>query len=519
MKWYWKTGIAILSVIAVVLILNIGLNFWVKYQLPKIINEQSKTYTITYKNLVISLLDGNITATNVVVLPKAALDAEKRKAGIYATVSKVEIKNFKIFSVLFSDRIKARSLTLTKPEVILYKSNDKVIRNPKSLESAVVKPFEKVISVSDVYFRNGDLKIIYVQNNKAILNVSNINLSIDGIVVTDAILKSKIPFSFKSYSVSCDSLFTGASPFYSIVTGKVALTDKEVNVSNFKLIPLYSRKEFVRKIEKEKDLFNITAGAIKMKNLDWGYKDNILFFNTGLLEVDKCSADIYRNKIPVDDLSKKPLYNNLLRNLDFNLKIDTLKIRNSLLAYEEEKSFERGSGKLIFNKFNLSAINIISGYRKKKLPDLKIHIDCKFMDTSPLTVDWKFNVMDKSDGFNIKGRILNFSTNKIDAFTMPYMNASTTGILKEVYFNFTGNDVAAKGKFAVKYDDFKVTIFKKDNPKKKNKFLTAVGNLFVKNDTKGKVTDADVELERIQEKSFFNFLWRSIAEGLKKIFI
>jgi hypothetical protein len=39
----------------------------------------------------------------------------------------------------------------------------------------------------------------------------------------------------------------------------------------------------------------------------------------------------------------------------------------------------------------------------------------------------------------------------------------------------------------------------------------------VKNDSKEKAKTADVELERIQEKSFYNFLWRSIAESLKKI--
>ena len=136
-----------------------------------------------------------------------------------------------------------------------------------------------------------------------------------------------------------------------------------------------------------------------------------------------------------------------------------------------------------------------------------------------MKVDWKFNVLDKSDGFNIRGSILNFDSKKIAAFTKPYINATTEGTLNEIYFNFTGNDKAAHGEFAIKYDDFKLTFYQKNNRKKENKFLTTVGNLFVKNDTKGQVKGTKVELERIPEKSFYNFLWRSISEGLLNIFI
>ena len=139
------------------------------------------------------------------------------------------------------------------------------------------------------------------------------------------------------------------------------------------------------------------------------------------------------------------------------------------------------------------------------------------MKASPLHVDWSLNVCDKSDGFNIKGRILNFDAEMMTPFLKPYMNVKTKGILKEVYFNFTGNDNNAKGDFAIKYDDLKLTVYRKKNPDKKNGLLTAFGNLLLKNDTKGELVSTEVALKRIPEKSFYNFLWRSIAEGLKKI--
>jgi len=35
------------------------------------------------------------------------------------------------------------------------------------------------------------------------------------------------------------------------------------------------------------------------------------------------------------------------------------------------------------------------------------------MKVSPLAIDWKFNVMDQSDGFNIKGTLTHFDIDKI----------------------------------------------------------------------------------------------------------
>jgi hypothetical protein len=520
MKWYKKIIIGVLSLILLVFLLNIGVNLWIKYRLPDLINEKNNSdYAITYKKVEISLLNSSIHANEVVIVPKTALKDTINKAGIYGKVKWVEVKEFKIWSVLFSDRITAKSLTLNTPLTTLYQTDDKAVKHPEESKFDVVKPFEKIISVSDIYLYHGDFKIMRGHKNKAILSISNINLNIDGLKVTDAILKSKIPFEYDKYAISCDSVYYNVSPFYDIITKKIKATSKDLSIAEFKLAPKYNRRQFVKNLKTEKDLFNISAKTITLKNLDWGYNDDDLFVRTELVTINNCHADIYRNKMPADDLTKKYLYNKLLRDLDFELKVDTLKLKNSLVVYEEEKSFDRGSGKLIFNHFYMTATNICSGFKKKKLADLNINIKCRFMNASPLDVAWRLNVMDKTDGFNIKGTLRNFDAEKIVPFTKPYMNVSTKGIIDEVHFNFIGNDIKDSGGFAVKYDDLKFTVYKKDDRKKKNKFLTAIGNLFVKNDTKGKIKEAHVELERIQEKSFYNFLWRSVAEGLKKILI
>ena len=515
MKWYWKVFIGSCSAVLLVVVLNIGFNLWIRFQLPKLLNRENDTaYTITYKELSISLLNRTILARDVVIVPKAVLKDSLKRAGVFGRIHSIKVSNFRISDLIFSDRIKARSITIEHPKILVYKKDKKVV-----LKKSAVVAFDKIVSVSTVFLNHGGLTIIETKRNKMLLNVQNINLLLDGVFISKENLDDEIPFHFRNYSFNCDNLYYHPNLFYTIKTKKINATKSDLNIDNFEMLPTYSRREFVARISKERDLNTLLCQTIKVSGMDWGFKRNDFFFHCNRVDLDQVSANVYRSKAPQDDLSKKYLYNKLLRDLKFDLMVDTLQVRNSMVEYEEEKSVEFGTGKISFSRFNATVTTICSGYKKTTVPELKIEVNCIFMMSSPLSVVWKLNVMDRTEGFTIKGKLTNFDAENMVRFTKPYMNVKVTGMMDEVYFNFTGNDQKVTGEFAVKYDDLKFTIFQKDNREKKNKLLTLVAKVFVKKDTKEKVKDTNVELERIPEKSFYNLLWRSVAEGLKKILI
>lgn len=515
MKWYFKILIGLCSLLVFGIILNIVLNIWIKYPISKIIsNKNDSAYFVTYKSINVSIWNSSIVANDIVIIPRIAVKDSLNKAGIYAEIKTIKVIKFKVWDVLLNDKIKAKSISIEKSNVVLYKKEKN-----ENVRESVVGPFDKIISVGEVALVNANFKMYDVDSKIPMLNVQNIDVKLDGIVVTKLTLEDKIPFQFKDYSVTCDSLYFHPNEFYNIKTNKVKITNSDIQIDEFQMIPTYSRRELVSKISKEKDLNTILCKTILISKMDWGFREEDFFFHCNTVDLNQVKANIYRSLEPKDDLSKKHLYNKLLRDLKFDLKVDTLKIRNSIVEYEEEKSFDLGAGKLSFNNFNLNATSINSGFKKKSLSDVKINVSCNFMNNSPLKVNWKFNVMDQNDGFNIKGSLQKFDVEKIVAFTKPYMNVQTEGIIDQMHFDFTGNDTQVSGKFAVEYDDLEFKIFKKDDRKKKNKLATFIAKVFVKKDTNEKLKNVDVELERIPEKSFYNFLWRSIAEGLKKVLI
>lgn len=505
-----------ISFLALLLLINFGLNFWLTTRLPKIIKENNETpYHISYDKLKIDLIPANIYISNIAVIPKIKPKKSIHKIGVYANTKSITINNFNIWRFIFDDIIIAKSITIDEPNVILYKKD----KNTRTIQKEVVEPFEKIIAVSNIFLQNGKLDVISTQDNKSILSSKNITASIEGIVISDVIAERNIPFLYDKYVIDCDSLYYKPNEFYTLKAHKIRTTNHTLHIKNLEYLPKYSRAEFIKKIPKEKDLFTIKATTLDIKSMDWGFKDNVFFFNAKSIIIDGMNANIYRNKIPEDDLSKKPLYNALLRNIKFPLQIDTLLIHRSKLVYEEEINFEKGPAKLTFDHFDLNATPIQSGFGIKKAVDVAIKINCRFMKNSPLKVHWTFNVLDLKDGFTIKGDIKNFDIKSMSQFTKPYINASFGGIFDSFHFDITGNDKNAYGTVSLQYKDLDVTFYKKNKPEKEAKLKSAIAKLILKKDSNGTSKKAEIELERIQEKSFYNFLWRSIAESLKKILI
>lgn len=518
MSIYKKIAIGVISVLLFLILINFGLNYWIKKQLPIIIHEKNKTaYNINYEKIEVSLFSRNIYAQTLLISPKN--EPKDSKNGLFSKIESITIKHFNIWDLAFRDIIQAESIIINKPRVILYKKGEKLLNNSKSIKSEIIEPFRKIIAVSNIYLNDGTVDVVSLDSQKPIFSVKKIILKLEGILITDATLNEKIPLRYKSYALVMDSLFYRPSVFYHINIGKVSTENNFLKIDNFSNLPQFNRPDFVKRLGKEKDIYTLKFDSAHVEKMDWGFKNDRFFFKANSLVINHFDANIYRGKMPKDDLSKKYLYNHLLRNIKFPLQIDTLQVLKSKLVYEEEIDFSKGPGVLNFDHFNLQATNLRSGFGLKKAADVKIKVNCVFMKTSPLNVNWNFNVLDLKDSFHIQGVISNFDVAAIGRFSKPYMNASFTGVFNKYRFNFYGNDNISKGNASLDYDDLKVKLFKKKDPKKEAKLKSAIVNLLVKNDSKDKAKTANVELERIQEKSFYNFLWRSIAESLKKILI
>lgn len=504
-----KILVTLLILIILAIAANYGLSYYINKKLPSVIHaEKDFPYNVSYEDLTIDLLGGNLTMHNAYVAPKDSTTTQLQQ-GVFAQIERIEVTDFSLWQLLKNDRIKVKKVTILKPGVILYPRKEKY-----NAREDFVKPFKNTITTGSLEIRGGNFKMVDTLQNIT-LRASNIDFDLFNISIDSASVKKDIPLRYRDYNFSCDSLFYKAGKFYNLTADKIVSSDSTLTVDNFKMIPLHSRKQFNSLIHEEKDQFNITAKQIAVPKVDWGFFRDTLYVHAPEVTLQTVNANIYRGKMVKDDPTRKKLYSELLRSLDFDLKVNKLLLKNTSIVYEEQLEYSRPPAQISFSKFHATVGNVYSPVHKGKLPNTTIDVQCLFLRKAPFRVHWEFNTLDTSDSFSIAGHLQNIDADDIDPITKPLMNATTKGKIKEVQFSFIGNRERAKGTFAIEYADLKVDLYKKDG-KKENKVLSAIGNLLVKNDTKDKLKKTDVEVNRAKDKSVFNFIWKFNEEGLMK---
>ncbi|RWW92381.1 AsmA family protein [Flavobacterium cerinum] len=504
-----KIIISIVSLVVLLAIINFGLSYWITKKLPGILqSEKDFPYNISYDKLDLRLLSGSFTIHDAYIAAKDSSVTDIKKAA-FGKIATIEVQNFNLWTLLRNNKIKVKKVIITSPDIML-----KHRKNQYNAQDDFVKPFKNTITTGSLEIINGNFKMMDSLQNFT-LKAANINFSLTNIKIDSTTVTENIPVRYRDYSLKCDSLFYRVNKFYNITAENITTTDSTLAITNLKYIPQQTRKQFNTLIPVEKDQFAITAEKINVPNLNWGYYNDTLYVHTPEITLEKVNANIYRGKMPKDDLTRKKLYSELLRTIPFDLKVDKMLLKNSTVVYEEQLEYSRPAAKVSFSKFYATLSNIYSPVQKTKLPNTTIDVQCMFMRSAPLKVNWSFNTMNTSDAFTITGHLQNIKSEEIDPVTKPLMNVTTHGDLDEVKFTFYGNRESGKGTFAINYNDLKVDIYKKDG-KKRNDLVSAIGNLLVKDDTKDRLKKTEVEVDRKKDKSVFNFLWRFVEQGLKQ---
>lgn len=424
---------------------------------------------------------------------------------------KTDLIQFNINDFKFVDK----KLNLDVKDVLIDGLNGKITAGkavPK--KKTEVTGIQFPIVVRKISLKNSN---ITYESDKKPLTFNALNATVNQLELVENSTKNGMAVKVKDYALTTKN-FIYTTKFYKMNVGALALSKNKIDVNQFSMTPLVSRAQFIRMIPVESDLYNIKVKQISAQG-NWELFSANKFINASNVTVNSAEANIFRSKIPADDPKEKPLYSKLLRSIKIPMYIANLNLKNSVLEYEEDTPQSDGPGKLIFSNFNMNVRNLNSAKMKGKPTQVAIKIDCEFMKTSPLSVNWGFNVADLGDRFSISGRLANIPARALNSFIVPYLSVSATGTIQEMLFDFKGNPKGIGGAFNLKHKDLKISILDKKSKEKKG-FLSAVANVFIKTDSDKLPESVIVEgVERDPTKSFFNMFWKGVEDGLKKTLI
>ena len=296
----------------------------------------------------------------------------------------------------------------------------------------------------------------------------------------------------------------------------VNLEDKKAIFNQIKLKTKYSRTELSQKILKERDHFDLDIKKLTVNNIDFGFDDRALFISSDYVTIDTPDLKIFRDKLVNDDLTIKKLYSQSLRELPFQLTVDSVAIDKASIEYTEKVKEENNGGSIYLDRLDAKIANVSNTYSSPK--QTEIDIEGYFMKDTPFKSQWNFDVNSTNDNFIFSMEIGELQAERLNAFTEPNLKVRLNGKTDKIYYTIDGNRNSSTVDLKVKYEDFEVIVLNKKG-NKKNWVLSTVANLFVSEGSEDKNDDfreGTVEVERNKTKSVFNFIWLNLSKGLLK---
>lgn len=499
-------------------LLFIGVGIWIASNL--ILKNKAENFlknsippniSTTYSDLSLNIFQGTLTFNEVSVALKNKSD-DTVHTELYVDIFIIE--DISYWNYLVQKEIHIEDIKLKNPVITYYSDKLKSVKN--SEKKGPITLYKPVL-VDELSIDNATLHIFDSTKDSVALYAKNVTIEIDDILVNRETLLKRLPLEFSDYQAKGDSVFLKAGPYENLSAGAFFIKKGKGEFTNISLQTKYSKNRLSQLIAKERDHFDLFVPKLALEGVNFGFENRNLFAGSTHMVIEQPRLEIFRDKTVADDLSKKPLYSEMLRNLPFQLTIDQVEVKKGSISYTEKVKKDNSGGTITFGKFYATIYNVSNTYAAGTKTTLDIKAD--FMETTPIAVDWNFDVNDPADSFIFKADIGRLAAERLNKFTVPNLKVMMEGEVEKTYFTISGNHTHSNIDMKMRYDDFKVSVLNKEG-NKKNKFLSAIVNIFIKKESDKDKTDfreGSASVTRDMTKSIFNYFWLNTRDGLKSI--
>lgn len=383
------------------------------------------------------------------------------------------------------------------------------------------------LELNNIYFPVIEVLEITPPESKTNFKLGKFVLKVRGIKANEILDMQLEPINHtKEVDLFCNNIsYNSADNLYNYDLQNIRINSllKQISIAAFKVNPALSETVFAKNAKVQRDRYEVGLSGISLNNinLDRLLEKELVGDN---LTINKSSIKIYRDiSYPLAKVNKVGNYpSQVLIKSDIPINIKQMAFNNTYLEYKEKNAMTDKTGIINFEEGKININNITNMPAAIKLNNtMMVNYKANVLGTLPMNTTFKF-FLNATDGkFGASGTLGSCDAKVLNQISMPMaMIRIDTGTIKSADFNFTGNDYGARGEFVMKYKDFKISMFKKDEEDKilkKRGLLSAIANTLIKNENPhdGKLRSFTVEYDRDPSKSFFNLVWKAIFTGMK----
>jgi hypothetical protein len=261
---------------------------------------------------------------------------------------------------------------------------------------------------------------------------------------------------------------------------------------------------------------------VELRGIDW------YTFPTATLNVNDITASfhfhMYRDKrYPFYPEAKRTLPSHFAQRIPILLKVDSIEIKDSYVSYEEFPEYGDSSGIVYFDKVRALIRGVHNNPRQKT--DIVMNASAQFMGAGNLDAHFTFPY-DTTHFYKVEGTLRDMPLNRLNNMLGSAAKAKfESGVMTHLKFNFTHDNVKSRGNLVMNYENLKVLTLRENSKNEQSvSFIKTflINTFIIKKDLREDVTDdrreGTIDYVRDDERSVFNFWWKSIFSGVKSAY-
>jgi hypothetical protein len=235
------------------------------------------------------------------------------------------------------------------------------------------------------------------------------------------------------------------------------------------------------------------------------------------LTMDGWYIHCYKNKkYPFNRIERFPLPMESFRSISLAVEVDTVKLRNGTIIYEELPHEGFHNAQIKFDDVE-ARMNAVCNRTYENYPAYStIQASGRIMKSGAVKAIFKLPLEPKKR-YSAEGSITNLPLMELNPLLkdIAFVQVSS-GRMEKLQFQFQYDDEGSQGQVHFDYEDLKIKSLNRDAGQDVNVFKTMLVNIAVKND---KTLDGNIDVRRFKRKSVFHLWTMSLLDGIKSAII
>lgn len=448
-------------------------------------------YIINYDNVDLDFFQGVFYVKNFSIHLDKTLLAKKKTAFsqkrtlVETTLPELKLEGISIMNLIFSQSLKMNKLSLKKGKLEIVK---------------LIAPGQTVptLQVPEVSLQFSQLTIYpYIS-----FAAGELTLKEPGFCTTDGF------YTLKANTLNLSKTYHSSF----------------ISLDSLELIPGYKKYQFARKKGHQSDRFELKIDNITARAVDFNDFFKNQRFYSRLLTIKNPQIEIFRDKNIPKKTNRPPrkFPQQLLREMEFKVRIDHIRISNGYIDFIEHAKDQRRAGKVFVNEIQANIENVTNdpGLPEEKL-SIELTASAKIMGKGSLKATLTIPINDKENVFNFSGSLDRMDMRVFNSIVVPNSHIKIrSGIIDKAKISARCDNQLAKGEMKLFYRNLKISLLKvKEGGKyKKRGFKSFMANIFIRqnNPKAGKpLKVGEILYIREQPISIFAYIWKSILSGFK----